>query len=74
VRYAYAAIFAVRNDRLSMIPQECIPKMRKLACEHYSVGYMYERLWLHLFGQPFVTEAAVSRIETEMRASEPVLA
>lgn len=56
VRYAYAAVFAVRNERLSRIPKVCIPKMRELACEHYSGPWMYERLWLHLFGHPFVTE------------------
>jgi hypothetical protein len=53
-RYAIAAVFGVRNQQLSTIPKKCIPKMRKLACGHMSHGYMYERLWLHLFGLPFI--------------------
>ena len=73
VRYAYAAIFAVGNERLSLIPKSCVPRMRKLACEHYSGGYMYERLWLHLFGLPFVSENAVSAMERDMTGGEPVL-
>lgn len=54
VRGVYAAIFGVRNRQLSTIPKRCIPRMRKLTCEHPSVGYVYERLWLHLFGLPFI--------------------
>ena len=72
VRYAYAGIFAVRNERLSLIPKKCLPRMRELACDHYFGPYMYERLWLHLFGLPFVSENAVSAIEKEMSGEEPV--
>lgn len=56
VRGVYAAIFAVRNERLSAIPRKCLPRMRKVACEHPSTGFIYERLWLHLFGLPFINE------------------
>ena len=55
VRGVYAAIFAVRNERLSFIPRKCLPRMREIACEHPSTGFVYERLWLHLFGLPFIT-------------------
>ena len=47
-------MFGVRNERLAMIPQACIPQMRELAQGHYSHGYIYEKLWLHLFGLPFI--------------------
>jgi hypothetical protein len=53
-RFAYAAIFAVRNNRLSRIPRTCLPRMRELACGHHVHGFVFERLWLHLFGLPFV--------------------
>lgn len=55
-RFACAAIFAVRNERLGMIPVKCIPAMRTLAQGHYSHGYIYEKLWLHLFGLPFIRQ------------------
>ncbi|MBN8460394.1 MAG: hypothetical protein J0M04_21405 [Verrucomicrobia bacterium] len=53
-RFGYGAMFGVRNERLSMIPRECIPQMRALAQGHYSHGYIYEKLWLHIFGLPFI--------------------
>jgi hypothetical protein len=54
LRFGYGAMFAVRNSRLPRIPPDCIPRMRRLACGHYSHGYLFERLWLHLFGLPFI--------------------
>jgi hypothetical protein len=54
-RFAYGAIFAVRNDRLRRVPPSCIPRMRELACGLHVHGFVFERMWLHLFGVPFVT-------------------
>jgi hypothetical protein len=54
VQFAFGAIFAVRNYKLEKIPKKCLPQMRELAQGHYSHGYIYERLWLHLFGLPFI--------------------
>ncbi|MEI7909897.1 MAG: hypothetical protein WCK77_09705, partial [Verrucomicrobiota bacterium] len=54
VQFAYGAMFGVRNARLGMIPQECIPAMRRLAQGHYAHGYVFEKMWLHLFGLPFI--------------------
>ncbi|GAA5481955.1 hypothetical protein [Haloferula sargassicola] len=61
-RFAYGAMFAVKNDRLGRIPHECIPEMRRLAAENWSIGYMFERLWLHIFGLPFPVVG--ERVET----------
>jgi hypothetical protein len=47
-------MFGVRNERLGRIPLECVPAMRALAQGHYAHGYVFERLWLHLFGLPFI--------------------
>ena len=55
-QFGYGAMFAVRNERLGMIPHACIPQMRVLAQGHYSHGYIYEKLWLHLFGLPFIRQ------------------
>jgi hypothetical protein len=63
VRGVYAAIFAVRNDRLALIPKKRIPRMRKLACAHPSVGFVFERLWLHLFGLPFINLEQVAALK-----------
>lgn len=53
-QFGFAAMFAVRNHLLDQIPADCIPRMRRLAAEHNSHGYIFERLWLHLFGLPFI--------------------
>jgi hypothetical protein len=54
LRFTYGAIFAVRNDRLGLIARDKIPTMRKLAQGHYSHGYVFEKMWMHLFGLPFI--------------------
>jgi len=54
-RFAYGAIFAVRNPRLTQIPAGCVAGMRELTWSHDSIGYVFERMWLHLFGLPFTT-------------------
>jgi hypothetical protein len=57
---APAAMFAVRNDRLARLPEDRIPAMRKLAREHHSHAHALDRLWLHLFGLPFIAIDAKS--------------
>jgi hypothetical protein len=57
-QFAYGAIFAVRKDHLGKIPGHCLPAMRVLAAGPPVHGFIFERLWLHLFGLPFhITEA-----------------
>lgn len=52
-QFAYGAIFAVAEHRLNHIPRKSLKKMRKLACDDPLHGYLFERMWLHLFGLPF---------------------
>jgi hypothetical protein len=52
-QFAYGAIFAVAEHRLDHIPRKSLAMMRKLACDDPLHGYVFERLWLHLFGLPF---------------------
>lgn len=52
-QFAYGAIFAVAEERLNRIPAKSLAVMRKLACDDPLHGYLFERLWLHLFGLPF---------------------
>ena len=72
-RFAYGAIFGVRNERLAMIPHACIPQMRSLAQGHYSHGYIYEKLWLHLFGLPFIRNERQPLPANRNPAGEPTL-
>lgn len=53
-QFAYGAMFAVHSDLVCSIPESCLPAMRMLTQQHYSNGYVFERLWLHLFGLPFI--------------------
>jgi hypothetical protein len=71
---AHGAIFAIRNHRLSQIEAKCLPRMRKLAAGHYSHGYIFERLWLHLFGLPFIqlgAPAAASANKSNPQTANP---
>jgi hypothetical protein len=53
-RFCYGAIFAVKGERLSAVPELVLGRMRELALSHNLHGYIFERLWLHFFGEPFV--------------------
>ena len=64
-RSVYAAIFGIRNKQMKNLPKKCLPRMRKLASEHTSVGFVYERLWLHLFGLPFINTEVENKSATK---------
>ncbi len=57
-RFSYGAIFAVRNRLFAELPLDGLRRMRRVALGHTCHGYMIERLWLHLFGEPFLLPAA----------------
>ena len=59
-QFSYGAQFGVRNDRLSLIPKTCLALMREVSWEHYTAGFVYERMWLHLFGIPFTKPPRVT--------------
>ncbi len=52
--FAYGAIFAVRTRLLATLSDEVLRRLSELACDHPVHGYVMERLWLHLFGRPFL--------------------
>lgn len=69
--FSYGAIFAVRNSRIANFMQtgrRHLEKMEMLARADMNYGYIYERLWLHLFGEPFVTLPALSAASTPAQA------
>jgi hypothetical protein len=56
-RFAYGAIFAVDNQLIAELPAAALRRMRDAALGPACHGYMIERLWLHLFGEPFALPA-----------------
>lgn len=75
--FSYGAIFAVRNRRIAGFLQtgrRHLGKMEILARADPDCDGIYERLWLHLFGEPFITLSALSAgtttaSETAVRAT-----
>lgn len=65
--FSYGAIFAVRNRRITGFLQSGwrhLGKMEILARADPDCEGIYERLWLHLFGEPFITLSALSASTT----------
>lgn len=55
--FSYGAIFAVRNRSIATFLADARPhleKMELLTRADPNYGYMFERTWLHFFGEPFV--------------------
>ncbi len=56
-RFAYGAIFAVDNQLIAELPASALRRMRDAALGPACYGYIIERIWLHLFGEPFALPA-----------------
>jgi hypothetical protein len=52
--FAYGALFAVRTEMLEDLPPDSLALMTEACGSHSVYGYVLERMWLHLFGMPFV--------------------
>lgn len=52
-RFSYGALFAVRQERLRALPRRNLELALEAANGHAVYGYVLERLWLHLCGEPF---------------------
>ena len=55
--FSYGAIFSVSNSRVNAFKKLIGPRisqMRLIACADKNYGYIYERLWLHFFGEDFI--------------------
>ncbi len=57
-RFSYGAVFAARQSRLVALQGPCLDLLRMAALNHQVYGYVLERLWLHLFGEPFLLPVA----------------
>ncbi len=51
--FAYGAMFAARRDLLARLPRRSLELALEAANGHQTYGYILERLWLHMLGEPF---------------------
>ncbi len=58
--FSYGAIFAVRNQLIADLPLRALQRMRHAALGPACYGYVIERIWLHLFGEPFLLPASAA--------------
>lgn len=68
--FSYGAIFAVRNSLVADFVQRAQPHLEKidlLTRADLNYGYIFERCWMHLFGEPFLRFPAL-RSEAVERA------
>jgi hypothetical protein len=56
-RFAYGALFAARQNLLERASSKSFELALEAANSHPMYGYILERLWLHLFGEPFLLPA-----------------
>jgi len=52
--FNYGAIFAVRNSLIDALRADSLSKLLEISSGHYTHPYLLEKLWLHLFGEPFL--------------------
>jgi hypothetical protein len=57
--FAYGAIFAVRNRLFDSVTLEAFSRAWQLSTSHEIHGWMLERIWLHLWGEPFLFPRSV---------------
>jgi hypothetical protein len=73
--FSYGGIFAVRNHRIADFMARHagqLDRMELLSRADVNYGYIYERCWLHLFGEPFIQFDALRRPEaTQAPVSAP---
>jgi hypothetical protein len=53
-KFSYGAIFAAHRSRMSWATNEVLRKMLFLTSGPAVYGYVFERMWLHLFGEEFL--------------------
>ena len=52
--FSYGAILGISAERIAQLSPQVLSAMYGASLEHPINGYMFERLWLHLFGEPFL--------------------
>ena len=70
-RFPYGALFAVRQSMLPRVPPRSLELALQAANSHLLYGYVLERLWLHMFGEPFTLPVSDPALYVEDLASLP---
>lgn len=70
-RFSYGALFAVKQERLAHLPRKSLELAVQAANGHQMYGYVLERLWLHMFGEPFLLPAPAATAAEENFALLP---
>jgi hypothetical protein len=70
--FAYGAIFAVRNSRIADFLEHAWPQLERMdlltrAAPYYP--YIFERCWLHMFGEPVIRFPELRSAELDRAAS-----
>lgn len=69
-RFSYGALFAARRSMFGALGADQLGRLRQASLGHEVYGYVIERLWLHLFAEPFVLPAPIPP-DLLSRASPP---
>lgn len=75
--FSYGAIFAVRNRLIADFVERARPHLEKidlLTRADLNYGYIFERCWMHLFGEPFVRFDAIRSGAVERAMASPAVA
>lgn len=75
--FSYGAIFAVDNRLLRKFVNEnkvALHKIEMLSKLHPNYGYMIERCWLHMFGEPFLSIRPPYQVGVEEESGEELKA
>ncbi|WP_194817422.1 hypothetical protein [Nocardia sp. XZ_19_385] len=59
-RYGIGAIFGVRTHLIEKLPTRAMVRLRQAAMGPAPHGFFCEKLWLHIFGEPFMMPLAPS--------------
>lgn len=72
--FSYGAIFAVRNARIAAFLETArahLEKIELLTRADLNYGYIFERLWLHFFGEPFIALPGLRAPAAQAVAAHP---
>ena len=76
--YSFGAIFGVKTSLINALPPEALTLARRFAQTDGVHGYIFERMWQHIFGEPFLhakspqAVAAADLAATERTVIHPV--
>lgn len=58
-KFSYGAVFAVHRSRMCRLSPDVLRRMMVLSCGASTYGYIFERMWLHFFGEEFLLSGSL---------------